>query len=452
MTTRSARLLPRPALGLLALGALAVAALSGRLAPAAPAADGPVAQPSAGPRDGAPPPAAVVAPTFEALAAMVADPDGPREIALLGATYRGDLVVKRPVAIHGRAGTILEGTGAASVVTVSAKDVLVEDVVVRRSGRRHTAEDAGFKASGERVRLAHARIEDTLFGVSLLDCRQCQVDRVHVIGRDEDPELRGDGIKLWEAHGSSVHHCLVERARDLVVWYTRHATLDGNVVRESRYGTHFMYAHDAVVRGSRLERNVVGIFVMYSLRMTLERNVIAGARGAAGVGLGFKDSDAIQIRGNWLVANTTGTYLDNTPRTRAEPVVFEGNVIALNEVALRFHSSLPGLSFRGNDFRQNPTLVEVDGGGDALAVELRGNHYSDYEGYDLDGNGVGDVPHEVTMLSSELTGKRPSLKYFNGTAAMVMVDAVARAVPILATRKLVADPEPLVRAPEVRLP
>ncbi len=56
------------------------------------------------------------------------------------------------------------------------------------------------------------------------------------------------------------------------------------------------------------------------------------------------------------------------------------------------------------------------------------------------------------MLSSELAGKRPSLRYFNGTAAMAMVDAVARAVPILATRKLVADPEPLFEAPEVPLP
>ncbi len=377
MTRRGARV------GLLALGALAVAALPGRRAPAA--RQDLAARPSAGPRDLAPPSSAIVAPTFEALAAMLADPAGPREIALLSATYRGDLVIKRPVALHGRAGTILEGSGTGTVVTVSAADLLLEDVVVRRSGRRHTAEDAGVKASGERVRLAHARVEDTLFGVSLLDCKACVVEHVHVIGRAEDPghaegaqdQSRGDGIKLWEAHGSSVRGCLVERARDLVVWYTRHATLDGNVVRNSRYGTHFMYAHDAVVRGSHLERNVVGIFVMYSMRMTIERNVIAGARGAAGVGLGFKDSDAIRVRGNWLVANTTGTYLDNTPRTRAAPVTFEGNVIALNDVALRFHSSLPGLSFRGNELRQNPTLVEVDGGGDALAVELRRNHYSD---------------------------------------------------------------------------
>jgi nitrous oxidase accessory protein len=413
---------------------------------------GPSADPLVGPRDVPPPLAAVIAPSFEALAAMVADPSGPREIALEATTYRGDLVIARPVAIFGRKGTILEGTGTTSVVTVSGADVTLSDVTLRRSGRKQKAEDAGFKVSGTRIRIAHARIEDTLFGVSLLDCKQCEIEGVHVIGREDDPELRGDGIKLWEAHGSKVLGCLVERARDIVVWYTRHALLDGNVVRNSRYGTHFMYAHDAVVRRSRLENNVVGIFVMYSVRMTIERNLLAGARGAAGMGLGFKDSDAITVRGNWLVANTTGTHLDNTPRTPAQPVVFEGNVIALNDVALRFHNSLPGLSFRGNDLRQNPAIVEIDGGGDAHAVVFRRNHYSDYEGYDLDADGIGDVPYEVTMLSTELTGARPAVKYFHGTAALALIDAVAHAVPLLAPKKLLSDPEPLVSAPRIEAP
>jgi nitrous oxidase accessory protein len=406
----------------------------------------------AGLRDRLPVEGAVVARTFEELAAFVRDAAGPREIELLPQGYRGDLVVKRPVAIRGTRGTTLEGSGSGTVVTIDGNDVTLEHVSIRHSGRRHTAEDSAIKATGERVRIADIDIQDSLFGVNLEACRHCLLERAHITGFGDDTELRGDGVKLWEANDSVVRGCVVDHARDLVVWYTRRAVLEENTVTGGRYGTHFMYAHDSVVRRSRFERNVVGVFVMYSMRLRVEDNVLAGARGAAGIGLGFKDSDGVQVKGNWLVANTVGTYLDNTPRTAADPVGFDDNLVALNDVAMRLNTSEKGLSFRGNDFHQNAVMIEVDGGGDAMFVEMRENHYSDYEGYDLDGNGVGDVAYEVKALSSELIESHPAIKFFHGTAAMGLVDAVARAMPMLASHKLLVDPAPLARRPNLAEP
>ena len=119
---------------------------------------------------------------------------------------------------------------------------------------------------------------------------------------------------------------------------------------------------------------------------------------------------------------------------------------------MRLNTSESGLTFRGNDFHQNADMIEVDGGGDAMLVAMRGNHYSDYEGYDLDADGVGDVAYEVKALSSELTESRPSLKLFHGTAAMGLVDAVARAMPMLASHKLLVDAAPLTRRPQLAMP
>jgi nitrous oxidase accessory protein len=431
--------------------AVLVAALGAALAPGATAHAGGAAT-EVGPKPRSAPVGATVVEGFAALDAMVRDPQGPTEIWLAPGTYQGDLEIRRPLALRGAGGVVLEGTGTGTVVHVEADDVTVENVAIRHSGHRHTAEDAGLKAKGNRVRVVDVSIDDALFGAELLECHHCLLERVRVVGPEGDHELRGDGVKLWEANDSIVRDCVVEHARDVVVWYTRRALLERNTVRHGRYGTHFMYAHDGIVRQSHVEDNVVGIFVMYSMRLTVENNVLAGARGAAGVGIGFKDSDAVTVKGNWFVANTTGTYLDSTPRTADQPVHFDGNVFALNEVALRFHMAEEGLHLAGNDFRQNAVMVEVDGGGDALAADVRGNHYSDYEGYDLDGNGVGDVAFEVKALSSELTERHPSLKFFYGTTALASMDAVARAVPVLASKKLLVDPAPLVRAPEVPLP
>jgi len=364
------------------------------------------------------------------------------------------LLVGRRVAVRGERGAVLEGTGTGTVVTIEADDGWVDNVVIRRSGRRHTVEDAGVKAKAARARVSHVAVEDALFGVILGPCQGCLVEHTRVRGTADDAELRGDGIKLWEAPDTVVRGCVVEDSRDVVVWYSRRVLLDANVVRRSRYGTHFMYAHDSVVRGSRIESNTVGIFVMYSNRLRVEGNVLAGARGAAGVGIGFKESDGVEVHDNWMVANTTGAYIDRTPRSIDAPVRFERNVLALNDVAIRLHSSEEGLSFTSNDFHQNVTAVEVEGGGDALGVAFSGNYWSDYEGYDLDGDGRGDVAFEVKQLSGELTSAHPALKFFQGTGAMGVVDAVAHAVPVLAAHRILVDPHPAMAPvrPATRLP
>ena len=290
------------------------------------------------------------------------DRAGPQASASARHVSEEDLVIQRPVALIGERGATLEGTGGGTVVTIETDDASVENLAIRHSGRRSTTEDAGIEAKGERIRVVDVRVDDTLFGVTLQACHGCTLERVRVEGTRDDAELRGDGIKLWESHDSIVRGCVVDHARDVVVWYTRRALVEGNVVRHGRYGTHFMYAHDSIARRNRIEDNVVGIFCMYSFRLTIEDNVLAGARGAAGMGIGFKESDAVQLRGDWSSPNTTGVYLDYSPRTPAQPLVFEGNVFALNDVALRLHSVEKGAIFHGNDFRDNDATIEVDRG------------------------------------------------------------------------------------------
>jgi nitrous oxidase accessory protein len=400
------------------------------------------AAPAAGPRARSVPAGAVVAEDEKALAALLSDARGPGEVWLLPRAYRGDWVIRRRVALRGASGAELVGTGHGTVLSIEAADAQVENLTIRNSGHRHTQEDAGIKAKADRIQIRRVEVRDTLFGISLGPCRACVVEEARVSGARGDSELRGDGLKLWEASGSFVRDCQVEDSRDVVVWYSRNVVLERNRVTRSRYGSHFMYAHDSVVRDSRLEHNVVGIFVMYSTRVRVENNVLAGARGPAGVGIGFKESDSVTLRGNWLVANTTGVYLDRTPRSPETPVRFERNVLALNDVGMRFHSSERGVEFTGNDVHRNGVVLEVEGGGDALGVRFSGNYWSDYAGFDLGRDGTGDVPHEVKRLSSDLYEQRPALRLFDGSLAMGLVDAVARAVPVLSIEKLLVDDAP----------
>jgi nitrous oxidase accessory protein len=423
--------------------ALVIAAAAVR-APAAPtpAARAARAPSAVGPRALARPANAVEAADDSDLARLIDDADGPREIWLRARVYHGDLEIHRPLALRGTVGATLQGNGSATVVTIAADDVVLDNLAIVGSGRRHTHEDSAVKARGERVRLSHLALDGNLFGANLQMCHACAVDHVVVRGADATAALRGDSIKLWESNDSIVADCLVERGRDIVVWYSRRVRLQRNVVRGNRYGTHFMYSHDSIVEDSDLRDNVVGIFVMYSARMRVERNVLAGARGAAGVGIGFKDCDGAEVRDNWIVANNTGVYLDRTPRSPSEPVLFSGNLFALDDAALRLHSSAQGVRFVDNDFRENVAIAAVEGGGNALGMSFTGNFWSDYAGYDLDGDGSGDVAFAPKQITSAMEDAHPALRFFDGTTALAMVEVVARAVPVLSPRPLLVDGSP----------
>jgi nitrous oxidase accessory protein len=424
--------------GVVALALVAVAASARHKAAVTPAATAR----DVGPRALVRPADAVVARDSDELRALLADAAGPRSIWLAPRVYRGDLRVTRPVTIAGAPGATLEGSGTATVLEIAADDVTVDNLTIRGSGHRHTHEDSAVKARGARIRLSRLALVDNLFGANLQSCHGCVIDAIAVHGPGGGDALRGDGIKLWEADDSVVRGSLVEDSRDVVVWYSRRVRLERNTLRRNRYGTHFMYAHDSSVHDCEFRDNVVGVFVMYSAHLQVERVVLAGARGAAGVGIGFKDSDGVAVRDSWIVANTTGVYLDRTPRSPADPVTFASNVLALNGSALRLHSSERGAAFEGNDFRDNVETVTVDGGGDALGMRFTGNYWSEYAGYDLDHDGRGDVAFAPRKMISGITDAHPSVRFFAGTAALALVDVVARAVPVLSARPLLEDGSP----------
>jgi nitrous oxidase accessory protein len=254
--------------------------------------------------------------------------------------------------------------------------------------------------------------------------------------------LRGDGIRLWEAYDCVVEDNRVSDGRDVVLWYASRNRVTGNIIERGRYGAHLMYSHDNEIVGNRFVNNVTGLFVMYSRQVTLRRNVFAGAIGAAGLGLGLKESGNVVATDNAFVHNTIGLYVDTSPLWPDDRNRFERNAFRLNEVAVSFLGRASGNAFVDNEFLDSRVHVEVDGHGDARQAEWRGNLFDDYAGYDLDGDGTGDVPYELRSLSADLVAARPELAFYRGTLALSLAEAIGRIVPLLEPRLVLVDAAP----------
>jgi nitrous oxidase accessory protein len=334
-------------------------------------------------------------------------------------------------------------------VRLEADGAALLGLTVDGSGGRFDLLDAAVRVRADDVRVEGVAIRNALFGVLVEQSRRVRVRGNEIEGDPSKPlGLRGDAIRLWEVRESLVEGNRVRHARDVVVWYSPGNRLVGNRVESGRYGTHFMYSHDNVVERNRYERNVVGIFVMYSRGIRIRQNLLALSAGAAGIGLGAKESGNLEVVENWFPRNTVGAYLDTSPLQEDAHNRFEANHFVLCDTGVVFHGGASRNRFRDNEFRDNGSPVRVEGRGDARDADWTENYWGEYAGYDLDGDGFGDVPYALRSLSQELAARAPALRLLRGSPAMALVEFVGRAVPLFQARTLLMDERPRMRAPE----
>jgi nitrous oxidase accessory protein len=389
-----------------------------------------------------PSPCTAIAAGSDLAAALAAVPEG-GAACLAPGEHAGPIVIDRRLTIHGPPSAVVRSRGAGSTIRVEARGAALLGFTVDGSGGRFDLLDAAVRIGADDVRVEGLRIHNALFGILAEQASRLRILDNEVEG---DPDrvlgMRGDAIRLWEVRDSRIEGNRVRDARDVVVWYSPGNRIADNRIERGRYGIHFMYSHHNALVGNELIENVVGCFLMYSRDVELRDNLIAASGGVAGVGLGAKESGALRVVGNGFVANTTGVYLDTSPLDLENANLFAGNAFRFGDAAVVFHGRAAGNRFHGNRFRDADVPVRVEGRGDARDAEWLGNEYGDYAGYDLDGDGTGDLPYELRSVSSTLVARRPALAFFRGSVAMGLVELVSRALPMFRTTTVMVDPAP----------
>ena len=365
--------------------------------------------------------------------------------------HRGPLRIPAGVEVRGPRSAVIASAGRGSTVLLAGRGAALRGVTVDGSGSRFDLLDAAVRVAADGCRVEGVRVVRALFGILAEQARGLLLRDNEVVGLEEKPlGLRGDGIRLWEVRASRIEGNRLVHSRDLVVWYSPGNVFRDNRVEHGRYGTHFMYSHDNRVEGNLYLDNVVGIFVMYSRGVEIRGNTLARSAGAAGMGIGSKESGSLAILENRILANHVGLYLDTSPLRPDEPNRIEGNEFRFCDTAVVFHGVAAGNRFTYNRFRDNGLPVRSEGRGDARDAIFRRNEWGDYAGYDLDGDGIGDLPYVLRSLEHDLTRREPALRFFRGTPAMMLVELVGRVVPLFEPRTLLVDPEPLLGPPAKR--
>lgn len=358
-------------------------------------------------------------------------------------TYAGPVVVDKPLTIDGSGKVTIDGGGHGTVVLLKTDGATLKGLRLTNSGNSHNDIDAGVQVRGKFNVVKDNVIDDCLFGIDLQQSEDNIVRRNHISSKAVELGIRGDAIRLWYSFRNKVTDNIIRDSRDTVVWYSKDNVIARNDARGGRYSLHFMYAQANQVEDNHYEGNSVGIYLMYSDGVVIRNNLIANAAGTTGIGIGFSESSDVRVENNRVLHCAVGLYLDVSPYQPGTSNRIRNNLIAYNGIAVRFLNDWQGNSFIGNRFQGNITQVVVEGGKTANRNQWEGNFWDDYEGFDRDGDGVGDTPYNLYAYADRLWMDVPPAQFFKGSPLLEVVDFLERLAPFSTPGLLVRDERPL---------
>jgi nitrous oxidase accessory protein len=283
-----------------------------------------------------------------------------------------------------------------------------------------------------------------LYGVYAERSESLHVQECRLTGRVRplDEAGTGNGIHLWYSHDALLRDNTVERFADGVYLSFAHRTqVIGNTLRnQGRYGLHTMYCQESRLERNLFTRNVAGCAIMFSNGLQVVGNEFVHNRGSRTYGLLLRDCSAGTFAENTFADNTIAVFMDNSNRNRIRENLFQDN-----GWGLLVFSSCAGNETVRNVFLNNdyPVALDMRRSDNRFDDGTSGNFWSENAPYDLDANGVSDVPYSPVSAFAFLSKQYPDLSVLAKSPAVAAITVAERVFPALRPSEIV-DNHPLV--------
>jgi len=366
---------------------------------------------------------------------------GGRVVVRPGVYREPTVVVRKPVTIEGVAWPVVDGERAREILRIEADDVTVRGLVLRDVGTSYVEDRAAVKVDGARRCVIEGnRIERAFFGIYLAKAADCRIVGNEVVGADTTETSAGNGIHLWYSRGVEIRGNRVTGHRDgIYLEFVKKSRITGNVSeRNLRYGLHFMFSDSCVYRENTFRDNDAGVAVMYTKNVEMRRNRFEHNWGGSSYGLLLKDITDSTVEDNLFARNSVGVLAEGSNRVRVE-----GNEFVENGWAVRIMANAVDNLFTRNNFVGNSFDVATNSR--QSFSEFRGNYWDRYRGYDLDGDGAGDVPYRPVRLFSLVAERYPPSLILLRSLFVELLNTAERMLPALTPGTLV-DAAPALEA------
>jgi len=352
------------------------------------------------------------------------------------------LIVKTRVSIRGEGWPVLDAEGGVTILDIQAAGTEVTGLVFRNVGVSYRKENAAiWITEAADVVIAGNRFERDFFGIYGAHVRRALIKDNVLQGQGGKEIANGNGLHFWKCDSITIAGNVISGHRDgIYLEFTVNTVVTGNTCEANiRYGLHFMYANGNSYRGNTFRNNGSGVAVMYSHKVDMRENVFENNWGAASYGLLLLSISDSRIEGNRFQRNTVAIFEEATDRME-----ISGNTFVANGWALRVNSDCNANAFCRNRFQGNTFDVAINPSAENTNT-FRGNSWDHYQGWDLDHDGIGDVPHRPVELFPAIMQEHPQAMVLLRSHFVTLLNVLERLFPTLSPATL-EDREPVVEA------
>lgn len=363
-------------------------------------------------------------------------------ITVSAGTYsEGNIVITKSIFLIGVNHPVVDGNNHAEIITIKKNNVTVSGFRLINAGISYITENAAIKIDQvDSCLIANNIFENNFFGIYIGGAKYCLIENNRISASGTREVNSGNGIHIWKSRHITIANNKINGHRDGIYL----EFVDSSLIKKNhcfgniRYGLHFMFSNNCTYSENIFAKNNAGVAVMFTRKIKMTKNIFEYNWGTSSYGLLLKEIYDSHIHNNIFRNNSIGLYSEGSNK-----ILIENNIFRQNGWAIRLMANSMDNSFMGNDFLSNTFDISTN------SIQnfnyFNSNYWSGYKGYDLDRNGLGDIPHRPVTLFSVLIEQNPSALLLVRSFLIEFMNIAENVLPVLTPETLI-DSTPKMKA------
>ena len=358
-----------------------------------------------------------------------------------GIYKEGNIIIDKAIHLIGINSPVLDGENKNEILTLTGKNIVIKGIHFANAGYSSMNDYAALKIiDATNILIENNSIINASFGIHLANTINSVIRNNTIKGNDKSEHLSGNGIHLWKCANMQVENNSIQGHRDGIYFeFVTQSTIQNNLSEKNiRYGLHFMFSSNDNYFNNTFRNNGAGVAVMYSHKVKMEGNKFEMNWGPSSYGILLKDISDSYIQHNTFFKNSVGIHMEGSSRIDVSKNIFKENGWALKVQASCDDNNFFLNNFFGNSF-------DVGTNGSLVLNKFYNNYWDKYEGYDMNKDGIGDVPYRPVSMYSMIVEQNPNSLILLRSFMVSLLDKAEKAIPSLASENLVDD-KPMIKS------
>ena len=346
-----------------------------------------------------------------------------------------DLLVDKPLTIIGKDVPLIDGQNKGEIFTITSDNVTVDGLHIVNVGTSYTEDFAAIRViKSKNFVIRNVILERLFFGIYLEKSSDGKVLNNIIQGDATEEYNSGNGIQLWYSQNIEIDNNTITKVRDgIYLEFSHNCTITNNRSFDNvRYGLHFMFSNDDLYRDNIFQNNGAGVAVMFSKRIKMHQNLFKDNWGSASYGVLLKEINDSELIGNTFESNTIGINIEGSNR-----MIYKNNDFINNGWAIKSRGACYTNHFINNNFLYNS--FDLSYNSKLNDNKFDHNYWSSYTGYDLDKDGIGDVPYRPVKLFSYIVNRTPETIILLRSMFIDIIDFSEKVSPVFTPDNLLDE-------------